>query len=317
MITLRSFLIAASALCALATTAQPAPAQPAPASATPSAPTSKAKGETEFLVAPGGGAFEIPIHAGAVCILSFPEKMAGSALTSSDDFEIKSWGADGVAVRANSKARTATLALATVSGSIKVNVTFTVVAEKDDALTLVRFKAVSSEEAFQARLTAELARRTAPLQAELAAIKQRIEDQLRDRADGLIADRLLKRNQFTTLNAHERNSDHVIVHVQRALLLGEDGYLFFEIQNRSGAPFRFARATVTAEGRHVHGPARLFSTAVDKDPTLIGVVAAGSTARGVVMVRNADAVLSKPLVLELADPDGRGTIRLGRGIALR
>jgi hypothetical protein len=30
-----------------------------------------AKGESEYLVPPGGGAFDIPIHAGEVCILSF------------------------------------------------------------------------------------------------------------------------------------------------------------------------------------------------------------------------------------------------------
>src|ERR1051325_4370442 len=80
-----------------------------------------ARGEAEKLGPSGGAAFDVPIHAGQVCILSFSEKMAGNALTSSGDFEIKAWGSDGVAGRANGKTATATLALATTSGAIKVN----------------------------------------------------------------------------------------------------------------------------------------------------------------------------------------------------
>jgi hypothetical protein len=38
------------------------------------------RSEAELLVPPQGGAFEIPVHAGMVCILSFPEKLAQKAL---------------------------------------------------------------------------------------------------------------------------------------------------------------------------------------------------------------------------------------------
>jgi len=276
-----------------------------------------AKGESEYLVPPGGGAFDIPIHAGEVCILSFPEKMANSALSSSGDFEIKAWGNDGVAVRSNGRLATATLALATASGGIKINVTLHVVPAKQDALTLVRFKPASAAEAFEAKLKVELAKRVAPLEAELAARKKDVDVQIRDRADGLIAERLLKRNEVIALQAHERNDNNVIAHVERAILLGDDGYVFFQIENRSKAPFRLARATVFAQGNTVSGPVRLFSTAIDKDPSVVGVVPAGATARGVVVVRGADQVLGKSLELELADPDGHGAIRLTRGIALK
>src|SRR5213078_4170632 len=105
-----------------------------------------AKSETENLVPPGGAAFDVPLHASEVCILSFPgERLAGSALSSSTDLEIKAWGNDGVAVRPSGKTAAATLALATVSGAIKVNVTLHVVPATQPALTLVRFKAASSE----------------------------------------------------------------------------------------------------------------------------------------------------------------------------
>jgi len=276
-----------------------------------------AKREIENLVPPGGAAFDIPVHAGEVCILSFPENMAKSALSSSADFEIKAWGGDGVAVRGIGRSATTTLALATVSGKIKVNVTLHVVSAKQDALTLVRFKSASSEEVFAAKLKIEVDKRVAPVEAELAASKRGIDVQIRDRADGLIAERLLKRNEVIALHAHERNDNNVIAHVERAILLGDDGYVFFQLENRSGAAFRLAHVAVSSDGKVVSGPARLFSTAIDKDPAVVGVVPAGAIARGVVVVRGADQVLGKSLQLDLADPDGSGAIHLTRGISLK
>lgn len=276
------------------------------------------KSEAEFLVPPQGGAFQVPVHSGEVCILSFPEKMASKALASSPDFEIKSWGDDGVAVRAVGQgAKTTTLALATTSGAIKVNVTLVVVAAKDDALTLVRFKQASSDEAFRAAVDAAVKKELEPIRAELAHAKQGVDQQIRDRADGLIAERLLRRNEAIVLNSHERNDDHVIVHVTRAALLGDDGYLMFEIENRSSSAYRLARVEVQVTGRNLAGPARLASTAVDRDPSVIGVVPAGASARGVVVVRAADQALGKPLRLILAGPGDAGVITLDRGIVLR
>jgi hypothetical protein len=295
-----------------------AAAQPAPA-------TTDQRSEAEFLVPPQGGAFEVPVHAGAVCILSFPDPLRPTGIASSDAFEIKSWGAEGVAVRTTAApATTMTLAVATRSGMIKVNLTLTVVPPDKPAYTLVRFKAVSAEEAFEAQIKAEMARRIAPLEADLAQRNQdldaRIRDldaRIRDRADGLIADRLLKRNEAVALAAHERNDDHVIVHVTRAILLGDDGYLVFEIQNRSPRVFRLASVGVTAGELDITGPARLATQATDRDPSLIGVIAAGATARGVVAVRSVHRILGKPLAVTIAGPAGAGAIRIDRGIVLR
>jgi hypothetical protein len=276
------------------------------------------KSEAEFLVPPQGGAFEVPVHAGTVCILSFPEKLAQTALASSPDFEVKSWGDDGVAVRAmNDKVSSATLALATATKSIKVNVTLRVVPKATPALTLVRFKPASAEEAFEAQLAAAVKARIAPLEAELAKAKKDLDEQVRTLADGLIAERLLVRNEIVPLESHERNDDHVIVHVRRGQLLGDDGYLVFEIENRGRAAYRLATVRVFDGKRDVSGPARLASSAIERDTSLVGVVAAGSSARGVVVVRSVSSVLGKPLALELAGPEGRGKIRLDRGLVLR
>ncbi|MBX3156796.1 MAG: DUF2381 family protein [Deltaproteobacteria bacterium] len=294
--------------------AQPARTSPGEAAAT--------RSEAEHLVPPQGGAFEVPVHAGKVCILSFAEKLSKQALASSPDYEIKSWGDDGVAVRAiTASAATTTLALATASGMVKVNVTLSVVPGQKPAMTLVRFKLASAEEAFEAQVKAEVAKRIGPLEAELAKARHNMDAQIRARADGLLAERLLRRNEPVRLASHERNDDHVIAHVKRGLLVGEDGYLIFEIENRSGAAYRLttARVFVTEVGRarDVAGPARLVSAAVDRDPAVIGVVPAGATARGIVVVHGVDGVLGKPLVLELSGPQGRGKIRIDRDIVLR
>ena len=278
-----------------------------------------AKTEAEYLVPPQGAAVDVPLHVGSVCILSFPENMAPKALTSTGlDFEIKAWGDDGVAVRAvRGGDATATLALATASGLVKVNVTLRVVARSEPALTLVRFKAVSAEEAFAAQVAAEVARQVTPLKASLAKERKELDAMIRRRAEGLIVERMLGRNENVRLEAHARNDAHVIVHVRRGLLFGEDGFLVFEIENRSGSAYRLASVRVIADGRDVAGETRLASTAIDRDTALIGVVPAGARARGIVTVRSANAVLNRPLVIELAMPGGKGAIRVDRGIALR
>jgi hypothetical protein len=291
------------------------PVQPGP----PGPPGQPAKAEAEHLVPPQGGAIDVPVHAGAVCILSFPEPVARQAITSApDELEIKPWGDDGVAVRAvHDKMAAATLALATVSGQVKVNVTVRVVPRTEPALTLVRFKPASAEEAFAAQVAAEVARRVSPLEARLAKERRDLDAAIRRRAEGLIAERMLGRNEIVRLASHARNDAHVIVHVRRGHLFGEDGFLLFEIENRSGAAYRLARVRVLADGRDVAGATRLASTALDRDPALIGVVPAGATSRGIVTVRAVNAVLGRPLALELSAPGGEGTIRADRGIVLR
>ena len=281
------------------------------------AQTPAAKSEAEHLVPPQGSAAEVPVHPGSVCIFSFPEKLAPKALSSSADFEIQPWGDDGVAVRAvNDKAAPSTVALATVTGQIKVNITLRVVPPTEPALTLVRFKAVSEAEAFDAQVKAGVAKRVAPIEQRLATMRKDLDALIARRSDRQIAERLLRRGDVVKLKSHARNRDHVILHVWRGLLLGEDGFLVFEIENRSGAPYPLAAVRVIADGRNVAGDVHL-TTTTTRDPALIGVVPRGATARGIVTVRSINAVLRRPLVLEVSAPKGRGTVRIDRGIVLR
>jgi hypothetical protein len=303
----------------VAATSAPMP-QPSSASAVSPSVSGAAtprRREVEFLVPPGGAAFDVLMHARDVVILSFPEPMAPEGKASSRDFEVKPWGEGSVAVRASENAQTSTLALATRSGAMKINLTLRVVPESEDALTMVRFKLVSAEEAFEARVATELRQRLAPLQARLAEAKRRQEELVLEKAEALIIERALKRNESLTLRAHERNEDAVIAHVRRASLLGDDGYLFFVLENRGDMPFRVASAKVsTAEGKTVPSAVRLVA-AISKDPRLLGVVPPRATVRGVVVLRGADPLLAKPLMLEIAGPEGRGAIRLTKGITLK
>jgi hypothetical protein len=267
------------------------------ASGEPRPPGMRPGTETEVLVPPQGGAYEAPVHLGEVCIFSFPER---------------------VAVRsASGSAKTTTLALSTTSGAVKVNVTLTVVPLDRPAYTLVRFKGASAEEAFAAQVKEAVAKQLAPLQAELTELRQAFEAKSRDRAEVMLVERVLKRVDATPLSAHQRNNDHVILHVTRAVVVGPDAYLAWEVENRSSRSYRVASVSVSAGELEVSGPARLSSLIVDRDPKIVGVVAAGTTVRGVVALRAVDRVVGKALTLTIAGPGGDGAIRIDQGIVVR
>ncbi len=281
----------------------------------PGAPPKK-PGEAEFLVAPGGGAFEVPVRTGEICILTFPDELTTSAIRSSDLFEVKSWNKDSVAVRALPNATTSTLAVVTQSGVVKVNVTLRVVGAGEEALTLVRFRAVSAEEAFEARLTAEVAKRVAPLQAKLDERARELEETIAARSARAVQDASLLRAETLSFRAHARNDQHVIAHVERALLLGDDAYVFFELENRSPAPYRLARAQLREGASVVSGEVRLRGALADKAPAVLGVVRAGTTAHGVVLLRGASKLRKRSLTLAISDLEGRGAFEVSRGISL-
>jgi hypothetical protein len=253
-------------------------------------------------------------------LLTFPEPLTKRAVVSTADWEIRDFAdADGVFVRATSAtAKDTTLALATKSGSIKVNITLTVSSSPADALTLVRFKASTAEEAFLSAVHAEVERQTASLRAEVAEIKRAITTKMRERLDDMIGRRVLARDEQITRDAHDRNDEDVIVHVERVRFLGEDAWLVFEIQNRSGAPYRLAKVEVKAPGGKDHaGQVSVPSMLGDEDGGVFGVVGPGARGRVAVALRKVDNLLAKPLVLRISEPAGRGEVIVRRGIVLR
>lgn len=300
--------------------AQASPAAPQQASPTERQPNAKArpKKEAEFLVPPGGGAFEVPIHLDTVVILTMPGPILKSALSSdSDTFEARFWSDDGVAVRAvDERASSSTLALATVDGSVKVNVTFQVVPSTEEAQTLVRVKAATQEEVIDARVAVELEKRLAPKLAAIAAREAKLEEAVRARAESVVAERILRRNGTVALGAHARNRAAAIAHVRRAFIVGEDAYLMFQIENRSRASYRLASVRVQGPDGRDRAGLVVLSGAPSKDASLFGAVPAGMTASGVVAVRGYEAVKGKPLTMTLSEPKNTGAITLTSGIEI-
>lgn len=285
-----------------------------------SATAQTARGESTVLVPPQGGTARIPVTPNTNVLLTFPEPLTKRAVVSTADWEIRDFAdADGVFVRATSAtAKDTTLALTTKSGAIKVNVTLTVARSPGDALTLARFKASTAEEAFLSAVQAEVERQTATLRAEVAEIKRAITTKMRERLDDMIGRRVLARDEQITLDAHDRNDENVIVHVERVRFLGEDAWLVFEIQNRSGAPYRLAKVEVRAPGGKDHaGQVSVLSMLGDDDSGVLGVVGAGARGRVAVALRKVDNLLAKPLVLTIREPAGRGEVTVRRGIVLR
>lgn len=304
------YIVVVCALASLAgAQAQPAAVPPGTGSGTP--------GSVVFLVPPQGAAFSVAVHAGDVCILAFPEPLDSRGIASSPDFEIQSWGKAGVAIRATAAKAKTTLAVATITRTVQVNVTLTVVDRDSQAYTYVTFKPASAAEAFEAHVKAGVAERIAPLEAELGRKLHDIDQQIDDRAEAMLAARILQREASLDLNAHQRNRDNVIVHVMRAVLVGNNGYLLFDIENRSSSVFRVASVRAHAAAREVTGPVLIASQAVDRDPGSLGIVAAHTTASGVVVVRGIDQIAGQSLVVTVAGQGGSRVIRLDRGIVVR
>ncbi len=309
-------LALACAVALLATT-DGATAQPAPPGGT--AHKTTAKGESTVLVPPQGGTADIPAHINTNVLLTFPSAIAPKVIGSSRDWDVKEF-TDGLLVRANSaSAAPATLAVATRDGQIKVNITLRVVPATSEGMTLVRFSAASAEDAFRAAVEAEVEKRVAPIRAELAASKKALDAKVRDRADRMVAGKLLRRLETVKLKGRARNDDNVIIHLTRAVFLGQDAYLLFDIQNRSGGAYRVAKVTVRGPRGSDHtGPASLASSTIDTaEESLVGVVPAGTTGAAVVVLRQVDLVLGQSLKLTVEEPDGRGRIVVDRGIVLR
>jgi hypothetical protein len=164
--------LVALAVCAALTAPSPAQAQAAPS----------AQLETEVLVPPQGGAADVPLHVGKVCVLSFPDKLDHRAIASSLDFELKKWSESTLAVRADrDSAAPVTIALATIAG-LKVNVTLRVVPATEPAPTMVRFRALSEAQLLEARVAAEVAKHLGPAQHRLGQAQHRLEQAQRQLA---------------------------------------------------------------------------------------------------------------------------------------
>lgn len=278
----------------------------------PEGPAAALSGEQELVVPPGGGAFAVAVHAGAVCVLAFPEPLARNALTSSSTLEIKAWGNDSVAVRGSAPGSAATLALATVSGKVRINVTIRVVSAAEPAVTLVRLRAADEVAARAALVAAELERQLAAERAALTRARAQLERAAAERADQLLLTRLLLPQQRRSVSAHERTTGHVVLHLDQAWRLGDAVYLFFELENRGEELYRVREVEVARGGVAIAATAAFGCCG---QPGELGAVAAGRRTRGVVALRAGEHADARAVDVAIVASDGDRQLTV-TGIAL-
>jgi hypothetical protein len=279
------------------------------------APTARADQSRTILV-DEGGSYDVAVHPDFVTVLYFPDKITKAIASDPKSYEIKSIGDTSLAIRplrANAKPGS----LAIVTPSINVSLVLSIATSRDVALTQVTFKRADVEAALQKQIDAAVALRVAELEKENDRLRRDLDAKVPKVADQVVADRLLQRREHRKLKAIERNDDDVIVRVTEVFLLGDDGYLLFEVQNRDSKPFRIAKARVRLGADDRAGLVRFTSSAAETaSEGVIGVVAPKGRGTGIVVLRGVDALVGKTLELVVAGPKGKGTIVVG-GIVLR
>lgn len=279
-----------------------------------------APGATTVLVPPQGGTADVPVRFSSNVLLTFPSPLAPRVVQSSSDWEVRDF-AEGVVARAvTANAQPTTLALATRDGVLKVNITLRLVPETAAGLTLVRFQSATAEEAFEAAVAAEVARRTGPIEAELARARAGLEETIRERVDRRIAAAVRSRLEVRRVKAHARNRANVIVHGQRVVRVGADAYLLAEIENRSDAAYRIAAVQVLDRSGTDRAAAAVLAggdggrATRDVETAVLGVVPAGASGFVTIVIRDVDALAGQAVRLVIAEPGGANRVTVERGL---
>lgn len=266
------------------------------------------------LIVGDGGVYEVPVHESFVTVLYLPDEITKAQSSDKDYFWTQVMG-DTVSVRPKPD-RPATAGKANLNiktDSVRVTIILKVVDKAEEAVAQVRIRKKDDVEELEKRVEAEVEKRTAPILAQVEKDRQQLDAAIRDAGDREVARRLVKRFDTVKLEAIDRSDDNVIVRVKKAVFVGEDAYLFFEIQNRSGSDYRLADVSVATSAKRVDDGVEFQSPAAGKKTAeLVGVVPDGQRGRGVVILRNADSMRSESLTLQTIEPKGRGKVSVDR-----
>jgi Protein of unknown function (DUF2381) len=280
----------------------------------PAAARAQPSTQARTILVDEGGSYEVMVHPDFVTVFYLPDKIQKALASDTTSYEVKAIGSTSLAIRPlRADAKPASLALAT--DTIKVSVVLQIAPTREQAMTQVTFKRADVEAEVQRRIDDGVAKRTAELEAKIAAMQKTMDAELPKVADGLIAQRLLQRRELRKLNAIERNDDNVVVEATDVFFLGDDAYVVFTIQNRNKAPYRLATVELN-DGKLDHaGVVRFVSDAAEAAGAgVIGVVRPGGRGQGVVVVRRSADLLGKKLDLVIAEPQGRGKVTVDRVI---
>lgn len=258
-----------------------------------------------------GGTFDVEVHPAIVTVLYFPGAVT-SAINSDDRrFSVKVMG-DSVVLRPVQGIGTdaeANLTLAT--GAFKVSVMLRIAKRPSDAVAQVFFRKRAEVEAFNARVAAEVERFQQSLAAHFDARQRGLDHEVLRETEGNIIERLLKRHAVLDLGRIARNDHNVIVRVQRGVWVGDELYLYFEIQNRDSEPYQLARVQVIGyDPKKDHAGSLEFRASVRPHEGLIGLVPMDERGHGIVCVRDADRLAGEPIKLMVSEPKGRRAVHV-------
>jgi hypothetical protein len=223
--------------------------QPAQQAVTPSAGASQ-----EIIVEGASGGYEVTVSTTFVTVLYFHGEKLGKALASDQKhFTVTYVGDDAVAVRPVADTPLGTQAnLAIETSNLKVNVLLTV-GESKQAVGQVVFIRREEKDRFDSAVAAEVDKRVAPIKADYERREKALEESVNAKAESEIAERMMRRFEVRNLNGIERTDDNVVFRVTRAVIVGDDVYVYFNVQNRNDKPFPLRAVAVTQEGHEVAG----------------------------------------------------------------
>jgi hypothetical protein len=258
-----------------------------------------------------GGTFDIEVHPAIVTVLYFPGPVTGAIGSDERRFSVRVMG-DSVVLRpvpgipADAQAN---LTLATEA--FKVSVMLRIAKRPSDAVAQVFFRKRAEVEAFNARVAAEVERIQRGLAEHYEQRHRGLDREVLRETEENIIERLLRRHAILDLGRIARNDHNVIVRVERGVWVGNELYLYFEIQNRDSEPYQLARVQVTGyDPKKDHAGALEFRASVRPFEGLLGLVPMDERGHGIVCVRDADRLVGEPITLHVSEPRGRRAVHV-------
>jgi hypothetical protein len=258
-----------------------------------------------------GGTFAVDVHPAIVTVLYFPGAVT-SAINSDDRrFSVKVMG-DSVVLRpVQGIAADAAANLTLATEAFKVSVMLRIAERPSDAVAQVFFRKRAEVEAFNARVATEVDRLHRGLAEHFDARHRGLDREVLRETEENIIERLLRRHAILDLGRIARNDHNVIVRVQRGVWVGNELYLYFEIQNRDSEPYQLARVQVIGyDPKKDHAGSLEFRASVRPHEGLIGLVPMDERGHGIVCVRDADRLAGEPITLTVSEPGGRRAVHV-------
>lgn len=270
-----------------------------------------------FAVPPSGASIDVPLNPAYVTSIdvweNLKDKVSGSL--GAPDYEVRPMSARTLLIRPlRPNAPPGNMTLPTASG-VKVVIAVTTVTDLTQACSLVTVTLVSEAEAFQRRVEAEVAKRTAGLEAEAAALRAEMSDRVRAGIDQELAARAVARRELVSTRAIDRSPEDLVVRVGEVLYLGDGAVVAFEIQNRRRSTISIDAVTLRGTGARELAAAVALEGGTVADG--LGRVAGDGVTRGAVVVRSVATVRGQALTLTVRPVAGQGGAVTVKGLRLR